>query len=208
MKILQTLSQRGQLFIGVAVTLLLVGCGGVIAGVDDDISEIVGKQNRTYFDNQPIPLYDYSAQRDVVTQIYNITTPNLVDTWTVFYSMGVPTDVCKSRGYPIPFGVSLTSPEYEKDSSAEGSVTLPQPEPNGLYTNGVTTDASWVLCDFGYGSEVVYAEQTVQSYAHPVSIGPDGRIIHEQVAPSVVLDLSRTGSSAGNIDPNTSEQNK
>jgi hypothetical protein len=197
----------------VMVTLGLAACGAIKAGVDDDISDIVGKQNKIYFDNQPVPIYNYSAQRDVVTQIYNITTPNLVDTWTVFYTFDKPTDVCKSRGYPIPYGVSLTSPTYQKvrDPSGDGitSDAISQPEPNGLYTDGITTDASWVICDYGYGPEVVYSEQSVQTYAHPVSIDDKtGKIIHEQTAPSVVLDLSRTGSSNGNIDPNTPDQNK
>lgn len=223
------LRERGHYFLGVLVlSLILIGCGGtrIMAedSPDEQVNKIVGRQNQQYIDNQPIPFYEYSAQRDIVIQLYNITVPNLVDTWTIFYEMNLPTDQCKSRGYPIPYGVQLTASQYMKtnngSSSSHDSQALPQPEPSGLYTEGLSTSASWVLCDFGQGIEAVYAEGNVRSYAHPVVLhfvqeqGQDGKtyaagqIEHLSGAPSVVLDLSRAGSAGGNIDPNTSEQNK
>ena len=44
-------------------------------------------------------------------------------------------------GYGIPYGASITSPEQY----AYNGATLPLAEPNGLYTNGVTSSATWVL---------------------------------------------------------------
>ena len=41
----------------------------------------------------------------------------------------------------IPYGASITNPEQYEYSGA----TLPLAEPNGLYTNGVTSSATWVL---------------------------------------------------------------
>lgn len=47
----------------------------------------------------------------------------------------------KCIGYGLPYGVSFTNPEQYKYSG----VTLPQAEPNGLYTNGITTSATWLF---------------------------------------------------------------
>lgn len=44
-------------------------------------------------------------------------------------------------GYGIPYGASITSPEQYEYNGA----TLPLAEPNGLYNNGVTTSATWIL---------------------------------------------------------------
>ena len=83
------------------IVVLVIGASTVFAGVDDDISEIVGKQNKIYFDNQPIPIYNYSAPRDIVTQLYNITVPNLPATWTIFYSSRGHVPSCQSNRFSI-----------------------------------------------------------------------------------------------------------
>ena len=191
------------------IVVLVIGASTVFAGVDDDISEIVGKQNKIYFDNQPIPIYNYSAPRDIVTQLYNITVPNLPATWTIFYSMDTPIDSCASRGFPIPYGVQLTSSEYMKTDGNGGdsatSVDLPQPDPDGLYKDGITTTASWVLCDYGNGGwEPVYNEFYTITFMHPVGV-ENGKLKHYPQQPSAVLDLSRVGS-ANNLNPNSPNQ--
>lgn len=181
--------------LGMMVVALLAGCGGAMAESPDEIvSRIVGQQNKIYVENQPVPLYDYSAQRDIVIQLYNATVPKMANSWTVFYEFGTATDSCASKGYPIPYGVSLTSPEYERDSDAQGSLALPQPEPSGLYTNTVTSSASWVLCLNPNGAvEPVYAEGNVRTYAHPVTI-KDNQIVHDYSQSTVNLDMTKAGS--------------
>lgn len=198
------------IFLTVIAVMLFAACGAVVAeSPDEKINKQVGVQNEIYINNQPIPQYQYSAVRDIVIQLYNLTTPNMMDTWTVMYELGIPTDVCHSRGFPIPFGLSLTSPEYMKDaggSSGDGGVTLPQPEPSGVYTNGVTTTASWVICDYGNGGwEATYVEGNARTYSHPVVI-ENGSIVHQKGAPGAFIDLSRAGSATG-LDPNTPDQN-
>ena len=180
-----------QMIAGLGVVALLAGCTGAMADSPDEmVSKVVGKQNRIYVENQPVPLYDYSAQRDAVIQLYNATIPKTPNTWTVFYEFNTATDMCVSKGYGIPFGVSLTSPEYERDSAAQGSLALPQPEPSGLYTNTVTSAATWVLCVNDSGAvEPVYAEGNVRVYSHPVSIDENGRIVHEQGDASVTISV-------------------
>lgn len=166
----------------------------VRAGVDDDVNELVGQQNRIYFDNQKPHVYDYSAPRDVVLQLYDSIVPHMADTWTVFSIMGVgAVDVTPSKGYPIPYGSQLTSPEYFKTGSNGASAALPQPEPDGLYRSG-STDATWVLSinDDGYVTPE-YHEEIVTCYPFSVSIDPVTRmIVRNSKVASVTIDLSRS----------------
>lgn len=49
-------------------------------------------------------------------------------------------------GYGIPYGASITNPEQTNRSYSQGGFEiLPQAEPNGLYTNTVTSSATWIL---------------------------------------------------------------
>lgn len=54
---------------------------------------------------------------------------------------GTLTFIGKCLGYGIPYGVSFTNPDKYETNGA----TLPQAEPNGLYTNGVTSSATWLF---------------------------------------------------------------
>ena len=63
----------------------------------------------------------------------------------------------KCIGYDIPYGVSLTSPEQE-----HYDITLPLAKPNGVYTNGVTSSATWILEVNDEGEIIpVYTEQEI-----------------------------------------------
>lgn len=62
-------------------------------------------------------------------------------------------------GYGIPYGASITNPEAYKSSLG----ALPQAEPNGLYTNTVTSSATWVLAIGPDGSIAVeYMEDNIR----------------------------------------------
>lgn len=50
----------------------------------------------------------------------------------------------KCIGYGIPYGASITAPEQLAGNYNDSSV-IPLSEPNGLYTNRVTSPATWIL---------------------------------------------------------------
>ncbi len=143
-------------------------------------SSQVDSQQATYAKNQPLHKYDYSPERDELQQIYDARM-KVVNTWTVIYSMGKPIFVCPSKGYPIPYTTQLTNPsqvDYNANS-AGGNVTIPQAEPNGLYTG--TTNATWVLCIRtlpGGGSEIepVYSETDALAFPYPVKLDENGTV--------------------------------
>ena len=64
-------------------------------------------------------------------------------------------------GYGIPYSASITSPDMVYYNSS-GTVVA-QAEPNGIYTNGLTTSATWILTVASDGSITPdYVEQTIR----------------------------------------------
>ncbi len=157
-------------------------CSGGSSPVQNQITNQVDNQDTIYNKNQPIPTYDYSPEKDALTQIYNYRMQN-VDTWTVVIPMNplVQPYVTPSKGYPIPYTTQLTNPMRELDAGYQQgwAVTIPQSEPNGLYTG--TTMATWFLAVRtlpGGGSETVpiYSEPDVMAFPFPVEF-KNGQIV-------------------------------
>lgn len=159
-------------------------------------SNQVNDQQTVYSQNQPLRKYDYSPERDELQQIYDARM-KVVNTWTVIFSMGKPIFVCPSKGYPIPYTTQLTNPDVVTNGGVDpktgsGNVTLPQAEPNGLYTG--TSSATWVLCIRslpGGGSEIdpVYSEPDAIAFPYPVTIATDGTIQDAGGSSSVQINV-------------------
>jgi len=139
---------------------------------------VVDRQQSIYLTAQPVPTFDYSLERDRVTGLYRARM-NAAQTWSVWRSTtGVVEGDCPSSGYPLPYGVQLTSPEVIAWSSSQGGAGIvPQAEPNGLFTNGVTSTATWVFCVTDGAITPVYVESVVTVYPYPVEVDPQtGRV--------------------------------
>jgi hypothetical protein len=69
--------------------------------------------------------------------------------------------LCKSFGYGIPYATQYTNPQ-KTERVFEGVITIPQADPNGLYSPN-SADATWVLCVNPSGGEpqVVYEENRI-----------------------------------------------
>jgi hypothetical protein len=52
--------------------------------------------------------------------------------------------VCDSLGYGLPYATQYTNPQM-RVGSQNGTVTLPQADPNGLYSPA-SADGTWVMC--------------------------------------------------------------
>lgn len=126
----------------------------------------VDRQQALYLKSQPIPTYDYSLERGRAIELYNARM-RASQTWSVWRSQtGMVEDDCPSSGYPIPYGVQLTSPDVQGTAGA----TLSQAEPNGLFTNGITSEATWVLCIVDGAISPMYVETKVTTYPYPVTV--------------------------------------
>lgn len=155
--------------IGMLFLLILMGSNGGCGGFGDQRAAeegAVNRQQKLYLQNQPIPAYDYSLERGRAIELYNARM-RAAQTWTVWRGQtGEIEGDCPSSGYPIPYGVQLTSPDV---NGYQGS-TLSQAEPNGLFTNGITSEATWVFCIVNGGITPMYVETKVTVYPYPVRV--------------------------------------
>ena len=83
--------------------------------------------------------------------------------------------VGKAIGYPIPYSTQYTSPERlatSSEASMQGNVTLPQADPNGLFSPS-SANGTWVdMINPTTGeAEPVYFEPNVVASPFPLDVG-------------------------------------
>ena len=118
---------------------MLVGCDSTSLQENTYTEEIKNQ----ILDMHEMPQISNGYEYSQLKEIYELRDdPNLICYWYTKNDMSgkwVYQGTC--IGYGIPYGASITSPEQYYYSGT----TLPLAEPNGLYTNGVTSSATWVL---------------------------------------------------------------
>lgn len=154
----------------IAAAIILVGCGQQSQAADQASVE---QQQTIYQSSQPIPVFDFSLERDIVIQLYQLRN-RAVSTHTVIRSQaGAYLWDCPSVGYPIPFDTSLTNPLQK--ICCDGAV-VEQPEPNGLYPSK-NSDGTWVMCVADKGVVTpVYTEEKASAYPFAVTVDDEGRV--------------------------------
>lgn len=155
----------------VLILLVLVGCGKATSTQEVKDSEATARQQTQYAMSQPVPAYDWSMERDLVIQLYNIRNLKAL-THSVWRSdRGLIEGDCASIGFGIPYDTSLTNPlkvAYERREV--GVAVTEQPEPNGIFASK-NTQATWVMCAGETGKiEPVYVETKVTVYPFPVNV--------------------------------------
>lgn len=184
--------------------VLLAGCGEASKESKNTaaVQNVVAAQDTIYNTNQPIPLFNYSIPRDLWIQYYKATTSGTIRTWSVVVSdYGKPLFYTPSIGMPIPAGTQLTNPNKLSNlwtTSPAGGYedimgTLPQDEPNGLYTDP-NTNATIIMTVDGNGQVApVYSEPKVMSFPFPVHQDANGMWVRDTDATSSLkLDVNTT----------------
>jgi hypothetical protein len=172
----------------IVVMLIVLALAGCYTSSDNVAASQVENQQQVYLQNQPIPSFDYSLERDVSIQLYKIRN-EARNTYTVVTgNTGTAIWMCPSIGYPIPYDVQLTNPLRAEYTYSE-VVTLEQPEPNGLYSSD-NAFGTWVLCVNSAGDVTpVYTELSATSFPFPVKIENGVIVPVDDSAPSVVIEL-------------------
>ena len=178
----------------VLLFVLISGCN-LEVGQEAKDQETVQQQQAQYAKAQPIPVYDFSLERDLVIQLYNIRNQK-VATHSVWRSdHGVIEGDCPSMGYGIPYDTSLTNPLQATDRDQNGnrnnSVTsIGQAEPNGIFAS-TNTSATWVMC-IGDGGliEPHYVETKVTVYPGPVTVDYDANRVTRSGKATVTITQS------------------
>lgn len=159
---------KNMMFVAIAC-LALSGCDEKTSAQKAD-AVAVNRQQEQYGKAQPIPTYDWSLERDLLIQLYNVRNAK-VATHSVWRSdYGQIEGDCASMGYGLPYDTSLTNPLVATGSSAHALTSIGQPEPNGVFAS-TNTSATWVFCVGSAGAlEPVYVEAKVTVYPGPVSV--------------------------------------
>ena len=92
-----------------------------------------------------MPAITNFAEKRMMKDILELRDQNVA---TITYLVGMNnqlTKVCNSIGYGLPYATQYTNPQRIAYDSGHGSVTLPQADPNGLYSPA-SADGTWVLC--------------------------------------------------------------
>lgn len=171
------------------LTLLLVACAPSQPSQRQQEKAVVDRQQQAYLLAQPVPTFDYSLERDRITQLYQARM-GAVQTWSVWRSQtGMVEGDCASSGYPLPYGVQLTAPEVMSGTNCNcGYEVVPQAEPNGLFTNGITSNGTWVFCVLDGSVAPVYVEDFVTVYPYPVEVDYEANRVVRVGAATVTLE--------------------
>lgn len=147
------------LILAILCMACLAGCGNKAAEKDKNYSEEVKSQIADSIGYPDLANYfEYSQLKE----IYELRDdPNLICYWyTKCEYTGKWVYEGQCIGYGIPYSASITSP----DTPTYGySLVVSQAEPNGIYTNGLSTSATWILTVDSDGSITPdYVEQTIR----------------------------------------------
>lgn len=167
----------------------LLALGSNTCGEDDAEqadTEKVQQQQRQCSLGQPIPTFDWSLERHLVTELYKIRNKK-VATHSVWRSdTGVIEGDCPSYGYGIPYDTSLTNPQMVA-GDYRSRTTIGQAEPNCLFQSQ-NTQATWVMClSSAGGLEPMYVESKVTVYSGPVDVDYERNRVFRKGSPTVLI---------------------
>jgi hypothetical protein len=170
--------------------LLVLCMGASDAGCnesDSHESSDVEKQQLVYVKTQPPPWFDWSFERHLMIELYKARN-QAVHTYSYVVSQytGKILASCPSLGFPIPATTQLTNPNKWV---AQGA-TLPQAEPNGMYSPPMT-HATWVMCLGPDGKvEPAYWESDVMTFSRPMK-EVNGTLVPDAGNASISIDPTR-----------------
>jgi hypothetical protein len=155
-------------------------------------ANIVEKQQSIYVSAQPVPVFDWSLERHLMTELYKARN-NAVNTYSYVRNQytGKVLSSCPSIGFPISAATQLTSPQRTEEhwgQSAGGNVVIPQPEPNGLFSPPESR-GTYVMCVNEDGSvSPRYYEEDVEAYVTPMKEVGGQMVPVEGSKPSITID--------------------
>ena len=175
---------------------MLTACGQSAQTQGSKDSQAVNAQQSQYAAAQPVPVFEWSLERHLVTQLYQARNQKAA-THSVWRSdLGTIEGDCASVGFGIPYDTSLTNPLVATDIDQEGEehsyqggalASIEQPEPNGIFASK-NTAATWVMCAGSTGIiEPVYVETKVTVYPYSVSVNYESNRVTKSGKASVTI---------------------
>lgn len=171
------------IFAVLLMTTLLCACGEYSTkteetkyteGLKNQIQDMYGFPDVSNF-------FEYSQLKEIYEMRDN---PQLVCHWYTRNDMtGKWIYQGKCIGYGIPYSASITAPESMQDVYGQGYHynILPLAEPNGIYTDGLSTSATWILTTDAEGN---IAPTYVESEITIAQVKMDARLCEDWSLPS------------------------
>ena len=98
------------------------------------------------FNSVGMPAITNFAERRQLKQIFELRDQNVATyTYLVGLDGRVGQKLCNSVGFGIPYATQFTNPQRPIYSGATGVTTLPQADPNTLFSPP-SADGTWILC--------------------------------------------------------------
>ena len=163
----------------VVLAVFLAACGQGNAAINKEANQ-TANQLEQYSNAQPVPVFEWSLERHIVIEIYRARN----EAASTFSYVLNPYDnsimfECASIGFPIPGGTQLTNPDQLTYRRQDGEViegTLPQMEPNGLYSPD-TSAGTYISCVNEDGTvSPVFVEWYVWTFPYPMH-SVDGKLV-------------------------------
>lgn len=111
-----------------------------------------------------MPAIHNFRERKMLKDILELRDQTGLATYTYLYNemQGKLVFFCDSVGYGIPYATQYTNPEKVGVYSSYGVLTLPQADPNGLFSPA-SAEGTWVMCKDpnGKDSRPVYVEPRI-----------------------------------------------
>lgn len=183
--------QAHHIFIVIFIFISIVACETTSKQEKED-QEAVQKQQAQYAKGQPIPVYDWSLERGLVIELYNVRNQK-VATHAVWRSdTGIVEGDCPSMGFGVPYDTSLTNPLQPAYSiNSAGTVAVGQAEPNGIFAS-TNTAATWVMCVDETGALLpTYVESKVTVYPHPVLVDYDSNRVTRGEGKAFTIEVGK-----------------
>jgi len=150
-------------FIFVILSLILVGCDRPLSS--DKIQQVA--QEKLLMEataKTGMPNIINNRERKLMKDIIEMRDQDGLFTYTYLYAeqSGKLIFACDSIGYGLPAATQYTNPEKVVRDSGQSFGTIPQADPNGLFSPS-SAEGTWVLCKDPNGTETrpVYFEPRI-----------------------------------------------
>ena len=179
--------------LGLSLLLVLTGCNKSNTQTTKDAQQAQQQQSQ-YAKSQPVPSYNWSLERHMVIELYNVRNLKAA-THSVWRSdLGTIEGDCASVGFGIPYDTSLTNPLVSTNIAESGMrqgngamTSIEQAEPNGIFASK-STAATWIMCAGEAGAmEPIYVETKVTVYPYPVKVDYDKNRVHKSGKSTVTI---------------------
>ena len=129
----------------ILLLLSLVGCEALPRSSDEVQRAAQEKLSKQATQEVGMPAIVNFQEKRMLKMILELRDTNIATTTYIIDMNGKLHKLCSSVGYGFPYATQYTNPQREGGGGQAGYFTLPQADPNGLFSPS-GADGTWVMC--------------------------------------------------------------